>query len=166
MTAQNDRSATGRATAMLRLLADPDRSPVFAAIGAGDVLRSAAADTVRKVGEDMKQRRDDAAETFDLAFGRLPRNITELVHQLTPAELRRRAEHCGRFGLDLYDFLAARGEIAVSKAQPDPESAAGTGTLDLGAVSVRLAVAAAEDIRTLATRLLDKSAEPDAAAGG
>lgn len=157
MTADGDRSTRDRTSAVLRLLADPDRSPVFAAIGAGDVIRSAAADTVRNVREDMRQRRNDAADTFTLAFGRLPRNLDEFVHQLGPAELRKRAEHCGRFGLELYEFLAARGEIAVDKVQSELEVPYQDRKLDVGTVGVRLAVAAAEDLRTLASRLLDRT---------
>lgn len=161
MTSQTNRSGQGPASAVLRVFADRDRSPVFAAIGVGDVLRSAALDTVRKVRADMRHRRDDAADTFNLAFGELPRNLDDLVHQVTPAELRKRAEHCRRFGLDLYEFLSARGEIAASKVQSDPDSGAGNGKLDLGVVGVRLAAAAADDIQRLAARLLQRSADAD-----
>lgn len=158
MTSRTNRSGQGLAGAVLRVFADRDRSPVFAAIGVGDVVRSAALDTVHKVLEDIRHRRDDAADTVNLAFGELPRNLDDLLRQATPAELRKRAEHCRRFGLDLYEFLSARGEIAASKVQGDPDSGADNGKLDLGVVGVRLAAAAADDIQRLASRMLERSA--------
>lgn len=160
--AGGDRSTrTRRAAAVFRLLADPERSPVLAAIGMGDVVRTACEDTMRRIREDMAKRRADAADTFELAFGRLPRNLNELVDQLEPAELRKRADLCGRFGVELYEFLTARGEIAVSRVQESAETAYQNGKLDVGTVGMRFAVAAAEDIRALAQRIADKPDNAD-----
>ncbi|WP_054815926.1 hypothetical protein [Nocardia arizonensis] len=114
--------------------------PLFAAVGAGDAVYTAAVDVVTQVREratsaDVSSRVEGARERFanvpaDVQSqfeslrerltglpSELPEDLAELREKFTPEELRSLAEKYYRQLLDAYADLAARGEETYDRVR-------------------------------------------------
>ncbi|GAA0505548.1 hypothetical protein [Saccharopolyspora thermophila] len=84
------------------------RTPLLAALGAGDLAAQALLDAVNKVRTQLNERS-------------VPADLTELRDRLDPAELRKRFDAYGQSARQLYDYLAERGEQTLHRLQEKPQ---------------------------------------------
>lgn len=89
------------------------RTPLLAALGAGDLAAHAVADTVNKVREQLNER----AEAARASANDLPGDLDELRDRIDPSELRRRVDAYTRSAVQLYGYLADRGEETLDRLQ-------------------------------------------------
>ena len=88
------------------------RTPLLAAIGAGDLATQAVVDAVNKTREQLTERAEAARSAVD----ELPTDVTSLREKLDPAELRKLVEEYADAAVKLYQHLAEQGEKAVDEA--------------------------------------------------
>jgi heparin binding hemagglutinin HbhA len=86
------------------------RTPLLAALGAGDLAAKAVLDAVSK-----------AKENADAARKELPTDVTSLREKLDPAELRKLVDEYTDAALKLYRKLAAQGEETLDKFRAQPQ---------------------------------------------
>lgn len=123
------------------------RTPLLAALGAGDLAAKAVVEALNKARERAESARQ-AAESTD---------FTGLKDRFDPAELRKVVDAYTQSALNLYQFLAHHGEEALEKLKTQPH-------LQKALVQVEEAVetaqkrtgAAASDARDLADDVLGK----------
>ncbi|GGI92743.1 hypothetical protein GCM10011581_32420 [Saccharopolyspora subtropica] len=84
------------------------RTPLLAALGAGDLAAQALLDAVNKVRTQLNERS-------------VPADLTELRDRLDPAELRKRFDAYGQSARQFYDYLAERGEQTLHRLQEKPQ---------------------------------------------
>ena len=77
------------------------RTPLLAAIGAGDLAARAVVESLTKLREQVNER-TEAARTD------LPRDFGQLRERLDPAELRKRVDSYAESARQLIDYLAGR----------------------------------------------------------
>ena len=105
------------------------KTPIFAAVGAGDAVVQAVADVVAQVrsraesrtsevnariadiSEDVTEGVESLRERLANLPAELPDEIAELRERFTPEELRKVAEAYLKVASDLYTSLAERGEM-------------------------------------------------------
>ncbi|MDA3627464.1 hypothetical protein OU415_18625 [Saccharopolyspora sp. WRP15-2] len=90
------------------------RTPLLAALGAGDLAAQALLDAVSKVRSQLNERAEAARQE-------LPNDLNELRGKLDPAELRKRVDAYSQTAKQLYDYLAERGEEALGRLQDQPQ---------------------------------------------
>ncbi|MGW1677138.1 hypothetical protein [Saccharopolyspora sp. NPDC002376] len=90
------------------------RTPLLAALGAGDLAAQALLDAVNKVRSQLNERAEAARQE-------LPNDLNELRGKLDPAELRKRIDAYSQTAKQLYDYLAERGEEALGRLQDQPQ---------------------------------------------
>ena len=90
------------------------RTPLLAALGAGDLAAQSIADALGK----LRTRLNESAESARNGVGELPKDLRE---KLDPAELRKLLENYQRSAQELYDHLAQRGETTVERLQSQPQ---------------------------------------------
>lgn len=93
------------------------RTPLLAALGAGDLAAHAVADTVHKVREQLNER----AESARAGVNDLPQDLDELRGKLDPAEVRKLVDSYTQSAVQLYGYLAERGEDALGKLRSQPQ---------------------------------------------
>lgn len=124
---------------------DNVKTPLFAAVGAGDAVVQAVADVVAQVRSRAETRGTEVTERVDTARARiadlsedvtegveslrerltnlpaeLPDEIADLRERFTPEELRKVAEAYLKVASDLYTSLAERGEETVERIRRTP----------------------------------------------
>lgn len=124
---------------------DNVKTPLFAAVGAGDAVVQAVADVVAQVRSRAETRSNEVSERVDTARARiadlsedvtegveslrerltnlpaeLPDEIADLRERFTPEELRKVAEAYLKVASDLYTSLAERGEETVERIRRTP----------------------------------------------
>jgi heparin binding hemagglutinin HbhA len=124
---------------------DNVRTPIYAAVGAGDAVVQAVADVVAQVRSRAETRGGEVTERVDTARARiadlsedvtegveslrerltalpaeLPDEIADLRERFTPEELRKVAEAYLKVASDLYTSLAERGEETVERIRRTP----------------------------------------------
>jgi heparin binding hemagglutinin HbhA len=133
------------------------RTPLLAALGAGDLAAKAVIEALNKARERAESAKS-AAEAADLK--------KDLRDRLDPAELRKVVDAYTQSALNLYQFLAQHGEEALEKLKTQPglqkalhqvEEAVETAQKRTGA--------AAADARVLADDVLGKVSRRTRAAG-
>lgn len=90
------------------------RTPLLAAIGAGDLAARAVVESLTKLREQVNER-TEAARTD------LPRDFGQLRERLDPAELRKRVDSYAESARQLIDYLAGRGEETLQRLQSQPQ---------------------------------------------
>lgn len=90
------------------------RTPLLAALGAGDLAAQALLEAVNKVRSQLNERAEAARHE-------LPNDLDELRGKLDPAELRKRVDAYSQTARQLYDFLAERGEETLHRLQDQPQ---------------------------------------------
>lgn len=94
-------------------LAQQARTPLLAALGAGDIAAQSVLERLEKVRTQLSER----AET---ARHELPNDLDELREKLDPAELRKFVDQYTHSALQLYSYLADRGEETLDRMQAEP----------------------------------------------
>lgn len=125
---------------------DNVKTPLYAAVGAGDAVVQAVADVVAQVRNRAESTQADVGDRVDTARARLadlqedvtesvetlrnrlealpqelPEEIAELRERFTPEELRKVAEAYLKVASDLYTALAERGEETVERIRKNPQ---------------------------------------------
>ncbi|KAA9164904.1 hypothetical protein FPZ12_006490 [Amycolatopsis acidicola] len=92
------------------------RTPLLAAIGAGNLAGQALADAVEKA----RTRVNESGEAARKNIEELPGEVTSLREKLDPAELRKLVDEYTEAALKLYGKLAESGEEAWGKFVAEP----------------------------------------------
>ncbi|GAA3003982.1 hypothetical protein [Actinokineospora diospyrosa] len=129
------RKAGGQAAAAVNTAIEQARTPLLAALGAGDLAAKAVVDAVNK------------------AKARAEATPNELRGKFDPAELRKLVEEYTAAALRLYQGLAEHGEDALGKLRSQPQVKKLEEAIE--AAQTRVGVAAG-DARTLAEDVLAK----------
>ncbi|TDD43147.1 hypothetical protein [Saccharopolyspora elongata] len=90
------------------------RTPLLAALGAGDLAAQALVEAVNKVRTQLNERAEAARQDLPADFG-------ELRDKFDPAELRKRVDAYSQTAKNLYDYLAERGEETLHRLQDQPQ---------------------------------------------
>jgi len=93
------------------------RTPLLAAIGAGDLAAKAVLEAVSKAKDGVTERAEAARKTAK----DLPTDVTSLREKLDPAELRKLVDEYTDAALKLYRKLAGQGEEALDKLRAQPQ---------------------------------------------
>ena len=103
------------------------KTPLFAAVGAGDYALQAVAEVATKLRERAEARTAEwqakAEETRERLQGLpedVPSQIADLREKFTAEELRKVAEAYVQVATDLYNSLAERGEEAYERIRHQP----------------------------------------------
>ncbi|GAB3675969.1 hypothetical protein [Saccharopolyspora tripterygii] len=89
---------------------DQARTPLLAALGAGDLAAQAVLDAVNKFRTQVNERTESARSE-------LPKDFTEFKAKLDPSEVRKQLETYGESARKLYDQLTEHGEETFKKLQ-------------------------------------------------
>jgi len=129
------------------------RTPLLAAIGAGDVATQAVIDAVQKARTQFTERAEQARGVVD----DLPTDVTSLRAKLDPAELRKLVDTYTDAATKLYQYLTEHGEQAVERLRSQPQFKKAVEQFDQAAQAAQQrAEAAVEDARELADEVLGK----------
>jgi len=116
-TAKDMRKARNQAVDALNTAVEQVRTPLLAAIGAGDLATQAVVDAVNKARTRVTKR----AEAAKGAVEELPTDLTGLREKLDPAELRKLVDEYTEAAQKLYQKLTDAGEDAVAKLRNQPQ---------------------------------------------
>ncbi|GAB2656327.1 membrane protein [Saccharopolyspora gloriosae] len=94
--------------------AEQARTPLLAALGAGDLAAQTIADTLSK----LRGRLNEGAESARTGVNELPHDLKE---RFDPAELRKRVDAYTQSAVQLYGYLADRGETTFERIQAQPQ---------------------------------------------
>ncbi|MFD2418369.1 hypothetical protein [Amycolatopsis pigmentata] len=92
------------------------RTPLLAALGAGNLASQAVADVVSKAKERVTETGEAARKNIE----ELPTEVTTLRERLDPAELRKVIDDYTEAALKLYNKLAETGEQAWDRFLAEP----------------------------------------------
>jgi heparin binding hemagglutinin HbhA len=93
------------------------RTPLLAALGAGDLAAKAVLDAVSKAKEGVTERAEAARKTAQ----ELPTDVSSLREKLDPSELRKVVDEYTDAAIKLYKKLAEQGEEAFDKLRTQPQ---------------------------------------------
>jgi heparin binding hemagglutinin HbhA len=111
------KKAREQAVAVLNTAADGIRTPLLAALGAGDLATQAVIDAVNKARTKVNEGTTSARETVDT----LPKDLAGLRERIDPAELRKLVDEYTDAAQKLYQKLADQGEDALTKLKAQPQ---------------------------------------------
>ncbi|MGB3437416.1 MAG: hypothetical protein WBA97_01580 [Actinophytocola sp.] len=147
------RKAREQAVAVLNTAADGIRTPLLAALGAGDLATQAVIDAVNKARTRVNEGTTSARETVDT----LPKDLAGLREKVDPAELRKLVDEYAEAAQKLYQKLAGQGEDALTKLKSDPRVGKAIDQLEEAIAALQDRVGdAAGDARELADEVLSK----------
>ena len=109
--------ARKQAVEALSTAVDQVRTPLLAALGAGDLATQAVVDAVNKARHRVNER----AEAAKGAVEELPGDLAGLREKLDPAELRKLVDEYTEAAQKLYQRLTDAGEDALSKLRAQPQ---------------------------------------------
>ncbi len=89
---------------------DQARTPLLAALGAGDLAAQAVLDAVNKFRTEVTERTESAK-------AELPKDFGEFKAKLDPSEVRKQLETYGESAKKIYDQLSEHGEETFKKLQ-------------------------------------------------
>lgn len=92
------------------------RTPLLAALGAGNLASQAVADVVSRAKERVSETGEAARKNIE----ELPTEVTSLRERLDPAELRKVVDDYTEAALKLYNKLAETGEQAWDRFLAEP----------------------------------------------
>ena len=93
------------------------RTPLLAALGAGDLAAKAVIEALNKAKTSL----DERAAATKTAVDELPGEISGLREKLDPAELRKLVDAYTQSALHLYSYLAEQGEQTLEKLRTQPQ---------------------------------------------
>ncbi len=96
---------------------DQVRTPLLAALGAGNLAGQAVTDAVAKARENVAKSSESARKNLQ----ELPTDVESLREKLDPAELRKVIDEYTEAALKLYNKLAESGEQAWDKFSTQPQ---------------------------------------------
>lgn len=147
------KKAREQAVAVLNNAADGIRTPLLAALGAGDLATQAVIDAVNKARTRVNEGTTSARETVDT----LPRDLAGLRERVDPAELRKLVDEYTEAAQKLYHKLADQGEDALTKLKAQPQVGKAIDQLEEAIATLQHRVGdVAGDARELAEEILTK----------
>src|ERR1700741_3406928 len=130
---------------------DALRTPLLAALGAGDLATQAVRDAVNKTRTRVNEGADAAKGPVD----ELPRDLAGVGEKLDPAELRKLVDEYTDAAQKLYQKLADQGEDALTKLRAQPQVGKALDQLEAAIATLQARVGdVAGDARELADELL------------
>jgi len=111
------RKAREQAVEVLNSAVESIRTPLLAALGAGDLATHAVVDAVNKA----RTKVSSGTTTAKGAVDELPRDLAGLREKLDPAELRKLVDEYTDAAQKLYQKLADQGEDALTKLRAQPQ---------------------------------------------
>ena len=152
-TTEDVRKAREQAVAVLNTAAESVRTPLLAALGAGDLATQAVIDAVNKARTKVGEGTHSAKETVDT----LPKDLAGLRDRVDPAELRKLVDEYTEAAQKLYHKLADQGEDTLAKLKTDPRVGKAIDQLEeaIGTLQERVGDVAG-DARELAEEVLSK----------
>ncbi|WP_018684795.1 hypothetical protein [Actinokineospora enzanensis] len=154
-TTDDARKAGGQAVAVVHTAIEQARTPLLAALGAGDLAARAVLDAVTRARGRAEATRSE-----------LPTDLTGLRERLDPAELRRLLDEYTAAAVRLYQQLADHGEDALGKLREQPQVKKLEEVVEEAIAAAQSRVGgAAGDARTLAEEVLAKVTGKTRAAG-
>jgi len=96
---------------------DQVRTPLLAALGAGNLASQAVTDAVAKARANVTKNTEAARKGIE----ELPTDVESLREKLDPAELRKAIDEYTEAALKLYNKLAESGEQAWDKIAAQPQ---------------------------------------------
>ncbi len=115
--AKDVRKARKQAVEALNTAVEQVRTPLLAAIGAGDLATQAVVEAVNKARTRVTER----AEATKSAVEDLPTDLTSLREKLDPAELRKVVDEYTEAAQKLYQKLTDAGEETLAKLKAQPQ---------------------------------------------
>jgi len=116
-TSKDVRKARKQAVEALNTAVEQVRTPLLAAIGAGDLATQAVIEAVNTA----RGRATERVEATKHAVEDLPTDLTSLREKLDPAELRKLVDEYTDAAQKLYQKLTDAGEDAVAKLRAQPQ---------------------------------------------
>jgi heparin binding hemagglutinin HbhA len=108
------RKAREQAVAVLSTAAESVRTPLLAALGAGDLATQAVIDAVGKARTRVNEGATTARES-------VPTDLAGLREKVDPAELRKLVDEYTVAAQKLYQKLAGQGEDTLTKLKAQPQ---------------------------------------------
>ncbi|TDV46936.1 hypothetical protein [Actinophytocola oryzae] len=147
------KKAREQAVAVLSTAAEGIRTPLLAALGAGDLATQAVVDAVNKARTRVNEGTTSAKGAVDT----LPRDLAGLRERVDPAELRKLVDEYTDAAQKLYHKLADQGEDAWGKVKAQPQVSRTIDQLEEAIAAMQERVGdAAGDARELAEEVLAK----------
>ena len=152
-TIDDVRKAGEQAKAVVSVAFDQARTPLLAALGAGDVATQAVLDAVAKARTQLAERAGQART----AATDLPSDLGGLRDRLDAAELRKLVDQYADSALKLYQYLSEHGEQTLAKLRSQPQFKRAFEQFDQAAgAAQQRAESAVEDARELADEVLGR----------
>lgn len=161
-TIEDVRKAGEQAKAAVASAFEQARTPLLAALGAGEVTTKAVIDAVTKARAQFTESAEQARSTA----GDLPTELTNLRERLDPAELRKLVDQYSESANKLYSYLAEEGEKALDRLRAQPQFKRAVEQFDQAVEAAQQrAEAAVEDARELADDVLGRVVRRTRSAG-
>lgn len=149
-TTEDVKKAREQAVAVLNTAADSVRTPLLAALGAGDLATQAVIDAVTKA----RAKANEGAKT---AKDAVPTDLAGLREKVDPAELRKLVDEYTEAAQKLYHKLADQGEDALTKLKSEPRVSKAIDQVEEAIATLQERVGdVAGDARELAEEVLAK----------
>jgi heparin binding hemagglutinin HbhA len=149
-TTEDVRKAREQAVTVLNTAAESVRTPLLAALGAGDLATQAVIDAVTKARTKVNESATTARES-------VPTDLAGLREKIDPAELRKLVDEYTDAAQKLYQKLADHGEDALTKLKAQPQVSKGIDQLEEAIATLQHRVGdVAGDARELAEEVLSK----------
>lgn len=161
-TIEDVRKAGEQARAAVASAFEQARTPLLAALGAGEVTTKAVVDAVTKARTQFTESAEHARSTA----GDLPAELTSLRERLDVAELRKLVDQYSEAANKLYGYLAEEGEKALERLRAQPQFKRAVEQFDQAVEAAQQrAEAAVEDARELADDVLGRVVRRTRSAG-
>lgn len=149
-TTEDVKKAREQAVAVLNTAAEGFRTPLLAALGAGDLATQAVIDAVTKARTKVNESATSAKDA-------VPTDFAGLREKVDPAELRKLVDEYTDAAQKLYQKLADQGEDALTKLKADPRVSKAIDQLEEAIATLQHRVGdVAGDARELADEVLAK----------
>ena len=147
--ADTQKTARDQAAKAIGGAVEQARTPILAALGAGDLATHAVVDTLHKVRTQINER----ASSAKAGVNDLPSDLGELREKLDPAELRKLVDSYTKSAVKIYNSLADRGEDTLGRLRSQPQVQRAWSQMETAQGRVEGAV---EDVRELADDVLGR----------
>jgi heparin binding hemagglutinin HbhA len=145
-TTEDVKKAREQAVAVLNTAADSVRTPLLAALGAGDLATQAVIDAVTKARTKVNE-----------GATAVPTDFAGLRERVDPAELRKLVDEYTEAAQKLYHKLADQGEDALTKLKANPQVGKAIDQLEEAIATLQERVGdVAGDARELTEEVLSK----------
>ncbi|HEY8371846.1 MAG TPA: hypothetical protein VIL00_03790 [Pseudonocardiaceae bacterium] len=141
--------ARERATSVMETAVEQTRSPLLAVLSAGEAAAQAVAKSLRRARERVAERAENGRNGVEELHG-------ESRPKLDPAELRKLVDAYTQAAMQLYGYLAERGEKALDRLRKNPQFQRTMEQLEAAAQNAQERV---EHVRELADETLSKVAQ-------